>query len=121
MLVGNTLPIFLSPVLLGVHVVTMWLWFFSAVIVVQVCERVALASLASHCHCSSTVSRTQVHHSGYRFPWHVDHQPDFHDFHHCKDGFHSNFGLLGVLDWLHSTDVKYRKLLAQGKEANKES
>lgn len=78
-----------------------------------------------HWHYTATaaqpVPRTQVHHSGYRFPWHVDHQPDFHDFHHCKDGFHSNFGLLGVLDWLHSTDVKYRKLLAQGKEANKES
>jgi len=58
---------------------------------------------------------TQVHHSGYRFPWHwkVDHEPDFHDFHH--EAFTSNFGLLGVMDYIFGTDRKYREHLNKRK------
>lgn len=54
------------------HVLTMWMWFIIAII------------------------GTQVHHCGYRFPWHFDHQPNFHDLHHEK--FKVNYGLLGFLD-----------------------
>jgi methylsterol monooxygenase len=31
----------------------------------------------------------------------------FHDFHH--ESFNSCFGVLGVLDWYHETDVLFRK------------
>ena len=49
------------------------------------------------------------HHAGYRFPWEppFDHQPDFHDFHHKN--FTGNYGLLGVMDYLHGTDAVWRK------------
>lgn len=51
----------------------------------------------------AAVIGTQVHHSGYRFPWTFgpDEQPDFHDFHHQK--FKCNYGNLGILDALHGT------------------
>eukprot|EP00312_Isochrysidales_sp_CCMP1244_P036530 CAMPEP_0202764334 /NCGR_PEP_ID=MMETSP1388-20130828/25626_1 /ASSEMBLY_ACC=CAM_ASM_000864 /TAXON_ID=37098 /ORGANISM="Isochrysis sp, Strain CCMP1244" /LENGTH=367 /DNA_ID=CAMNT_0049432787 /DNA_START=11 /DNA_END=1114 /DNA_ORIENTATION=- len=51
----------------------------------------------------TAVIGTQVHHSGFRLPWHFnpDEQPDFHDFHHEK--FKCNYGHLGILDAVHGT------------------
>lgn len=62
----------------------------------------------------AAVIGTQVHHSGYRFPWTFgpDEQPDFHDFHHQK--FKCNYGNLGILDALHGTSdmfVEHRERL----------
>lgn len=50
---------------------------------------------------------TQLHHCGYRWPWnsHLDHNPDFHDFHHQK--FNCNYGLLGWFDTLHGTNKQF--------------
>nr|UWM22968.1 Sphingoid base hydroxylase 4 [Emiliania huxleyi] len=55
----------------------------------------------------TAVIGTQVHHSGFRLPWHFgpDEQPDFHDFHHQK--FTCNYGHLGILDALHGTSKMY--------------
>lgn len=52
---------------------------------------------------------TQFHHCGYRWPWvaPLDHNPDFHDFHHQK--FTCNFGMLGWLDALHGTDGPWKE------------
>jgi sterol desaturase/sphingolipid hydroxylase (fatty acid hydroxylase superfamily) len=71
-LVGNILPMVLGPFLCHTHVLTYISW---AVIGITV---------------------TEIHHSGYRFPWTLpfDHEPDFHDYHH--EYFNrGNYGLLG--------------------------
>lgn len=80
-LLGNVLPIALGPVLVRAHLVTACVYYAAASIV------------------------TQVHHSGYRFPWNVDHQPDFHDAHHRY--FSTAFGLLGICDIVFQTDTLF--------------
>ena len=66
--------------------------------------------IVAHAHVSfalmwiiTAVIGTQVHHSGFRLPWHFgpDEQPDFHDFHHQKST--CNYGHLGILDAVHGT------------------
>mmetsp|Transcript_11975 Transcript_11975/g.30325 ORF Transcript_11975/g.30325 Transcript_11975/m.30325 type:complete len:262 (-) Transcript_11975:492-1277(-) len=79
-LLNNVLPLWIGPVLLRTHVLTAYLYY-------------ALAILT-----------TQHHHSGYRIPFfHLpfDIQPDFHDLHHER--FNGNYGLTGLLDYLHGT------------------
>lgn len=64
-------------------------------------------------------------HSGYHFPFHFS--PEFHDYHHEKwVKFKKDFPLLiilksfrfnycygsGILDWLHGTDIPFRKSVA---------
>lgn len=83
---ANLAPIGLTVSLLRAHVFTVLVWFVLAVVVTQF-----------H-HCGWTVDArvplvTAMPHAK---------QPDFHDRHHFP-GFNSNFGLLGVLDWLHGT------------------
>jgi fatty acid hydroxylase domain-containing protein 2 len=80
MLLSNIVPLMLGPLLARAHVVTLLSWFFVGVIT------------------------TQIHHSGYEFPWHAfdpTGQPSMHDYHH--EFYHANYGLLGVLDRLHGT------------------
>ena len=43
-------------------------------------------------------------HSGYHFPFFPS--PEAHDFHHLK--FNQCYGVLGILDYLHGTDVLFR-------------
>eukprot|EP01122_Echinamoeba_exundans_P004249 TRINITY_DN1425_c0_g1_i3.p1 TRINITY_DN1425_c0_g1~~TRINITY_DN1425_c0_g1_i3.p1 ORF type:complete len:185 (-),score=9.58 TRINITY_DN1425_c0_g1_i3:43-597(-) len=76
-LLSNLVPLACGPLLLRSHITTTWIWFVIATI------------------------GTEIHHSGYRFPWNLDHQPNFHDYHH--EAFNFNFGLLGWLDKLHGT------------------
>lgn len=59
------------------------------------------------------VMATQVHHSGFRLPWHFgpDEQPDFHDYHHAK--FNCNYGHMGVLDKLHGTSKMFEAHVAK--------
>jgi len=89
MIFCNIIPITLGPLLVGCHIVTFWLWGILAVL------------------------GTQVHHCGFRFPWQpkFDQQPDFHDYHH--ENFTSNYGLLGILDYLHGTDKPWRNVRKQ--------
>jgi sterol desaturase/sphingolipid hydroxylase (fatty acid hydroxylase superfamily) len=49
---------------------------------------------------------TMSSHSGFRFP--ITPNPFFHDFHHQY--FDENYGVLGILDYLHGSSVKYRAL-----------
>lgn len=81
--------------------------------------------IVAHAHVSfalmwiiTAVIGTQVHHSGFRLPWHLgpDEQPDFHDFHHQKST--CNYGHLGILDAVHGTSrvwLKHRAKLAADK------
>lgn len=44
-------------------------------------------------------------HSGFHFP--LSFSPEMHDFHHLK--FHTCYGWLGLLDWIHGTDWKFQQ------------
>lgn len=79
-IVSNLLPVALGPIITGSHLATAWLWF-----------AVALMS-------------TTVSHSGYHLP--LLPSPEAHDYHHLK--FNNCFGVLGVLDRLHGTDLQFR-------------
>lgn len=72
---GNLFTVAAGPLLLGSCQVTTYIW-------------VTLATAV-----------TIIHHSGYHLPFLPS--PEFHDYHHMK--FIGNYGLLGVLDWLHDT------------------
>ncbi len=71
----NVIPVLLPPLLFGGHFWVMNLWISIA-----------------------TVNTTAVH-SGYRLPGFPD--PESHDIHHSQT--HYNYGVLGLLDRLHST------------------
>ncbi|XP_031353393.1 fatty acid hydroxylase domain-containing protein 2-like isoform X1 [Photinus pyralis] len=77
---SNLLPPFLGVFIMGSHVATAWLWFSLAI----------LSTLNAH--------------SGYHLPFLPS--PEAHDFHHLK--FNQCFGVLGVLDRLHGTDINFR-------------
>lgn len=79
-IISNLLPMALGPIITGSHLATAWLWF-----------AVGLMS-------------TTVAHSGYHLP--LFPSPEAHDYHHLK--FNNCFGVLGVLDRLHGTDLQFR-------------
>jgi fatty acid hydroxylase domain-containing protein 2 len=76
----NLGPVVAGPFLAQAHICTYWLWLTVAV----------ATTVNSHC--------------GYHFPFAPS--PENHDFHHLA--FNVNYGVLGVLDWLHGTDEPYR-------------
>lgn len=90
---GNVLPLVLSPLMLNSHLFTVVVWYVVAIVGVQ------------------------WHHCGYSLfpPQQVGfpvQQPDFHDWHHKRGGGApggGNYGILGIFDWLHGTDSKWRK------------
>jgi methylsterol monooxygenase len=84
MLVANVLPLALGPILMRSHLLTTAIWYFIAIV------------------------GTQSHHCGYQFPWFFGNQPKMHDLHH--ETYTSNFGLLGILDWLHGTYVSGKRV-----------
>ncbi|KAI9362544.1 hypothetical protein DFJ73DRAFT_598588, partial [Zopfochytrium polystomum] len=77
-LILNAIPLILGPLVMRAHLFTLWVWIF-----------IAVATIVAD-------------HSGYSFPFFA---PSVvrHDFHHLR--FNSNFGALGLLDWLHGTDA----------------
>lgn len=77
---SNLVPPFLGVLIAGSHVATAYLWFSLAVL------------------------NTLNAHSGYHWPFFPS--PEAHDFHHLK--FNQCFGVLGVLDRLHGTDLLFR-------------
>ncbi|PRD21362.1 UNVERIFIED_CONTAM: Fatty acid hydroxylase domain-containing protein 2 [Trichonephila clavipes] len=79
---GNVFSLLPSFLILGSHMSVCWLWF------------------------GISLMFTINNHSGYHFPF-MSSTPKFHDYHHSK--FDQNFGLLGFLDWMHETDLSYRK------------
>lgn len=87
--VSNLAPLLLGLLFFGAHLFTMLVWVNFAIL------------------------GTQYHHSGYKMPWSpvFDEHPNFHDFHH--EVFNANYGAAGWLDYLHNTDEKWRKRIAQ--------
>ena len=90
---SNVLPLVLGPLLLRAHLFTVVVWYTFAILGVQ------------------------VHHCGYelfprqRIGFPVQ-QPEFHDWHHQHGGGApggGNYGTLGIFDWLHGTDRKWRQ------------
>ncbi|XP_052792488.1 fatty acid hydroxylase domain-containing protein 2-like isoform X2 [Mya arenaria] len=78
--ISSFLPPTLGPLIMASHLATAWLWFILAF----------LSTTISHC--------------GYHLP--LLPSPEAHDYHHLK--FNQNFGVLGVLDRLHGTDIQFR-------------
>ncbi|XP_015909257.1 fatty acid hydroxylase domain-containing protein 2-like [Parasteatoda tepidariorum] len=78
---SNLLPTFLGSVIFKLHVTSMWSWLVFA------------------------TSYGVIVHSGYHLPFTPT--PEFHHYHHHK--FTENFGVAGMLDWLHGTDKEFRK------------
>ncbi|KAI8846916.1 hypothetical protein BC829DRAFT_418758 [Chytridium lagenaria] len=74
---SNMFPIVIGPLFMGSHIFTYWLWLTTAIV--------------------TTIST----HSGFVVPGMPS--PMRHDFHHYR--FNSCFGVLGVLDFIHGTDV----------------
>jgi len=80
-LFSNLIPLLSGPVIMGSHlaVVTVWL--------------------------SLAIMNTLYVHSGYHLPFLPS--PEAHDFHHLR--FNENFGVLGLLDYIHGTDRQFRQ------------
>jgi methylsterol monooxygenase len=78
--ISNIVPVIAGPMITQAHTLTSSLWVVIATFV------------------------TVVHHSGYHLPWLPS--SEFHDFHHLK--VNCNYGILGILDWLHGTDALFR-------------
>jgi len=78
---SNILPVLTGPLIAGSHVGIIWVW-----------QSVAMMTAIST-------------HSGYHIPFQPS--PEAHDFHHLR--FNVNFGVLGILDYLHGTDVMFRE------------
>lgn len=77
---SNVLPTALGPALIGSHPIVHWLW---AVL---------------------SASYGVIVHSGYHLPFLPS--PEMHDFHHLR--FNENYGIIGLMDWLHGTDASFR-------------
>jgi len=90
-LFSNVGPVMLGPLVTGCHTITMWFWISLAIL--------------------STVHS----HSGYAFPGTPFKPATMHDFHHSSFG--SNYGALGVLDWLHGTDKPFKLALLKRQQA----
>ncbi|KAK6643560.1 hypothetical protein RUM43_005070 [Polyplax serrata] len=100
---SNVLPVFLGIFILKSHLATAWLWF------------------------SLAIAFTLSEHSGYHLPFFPS--SEAHDFHHktsvvqashsdfslykklTKIKFNNCYGVLGVLDWFHGTDLEFRKTM----------
>ncbi|OAF70808.1 C-4 methylsterol oxidase [Intoshia linei] len=80
-ILGNLCPILAGPFLLGSHMTVALIWIF-----MDICSTVS-----SHC--------------GYHFP--LMSSNEAHDFHHFQ--FTNNFGVIGILDYLHGTDKVFKK------------
>jgi len=79
-IVSNILPIGLGPIFLRSHLVVLWIYSIYA------------------------TTETLTVHSGFHLP--LLKSPEFHDFHHLK--FNYNYGVFGLMDWLHGTDSLFR-------------
>jgi len=78
---SNIVPIYMGTLICGSHVATIYLWNILAVL------------------------NTLNAHSGYHFPFFPS--PEAHDYHHLK--FNQCYGVLGILDYLHGTDIQFRE------------
>jgi len=81
--VSNMFPVLLGPIITSTHIMNLWLWM------------------------AIVISATINGHSGYLFSFSPFGYAYSHDFHHSS--FVDNYGALGFLDWIHSTNHSYRE------------
>ncbi|KAJ9063772.1 hypothetical protein DSO57_1037490 [Entomophthora muscae] len=89
-IITNISPLLVGPLLLESHPVTIWFYFSEAII------------------------NTVVTHGGYTFFGFPN--ADMHDSHH--ETFNNMFGVIGLLDYLHGTDIKFKERIASAKVKN---
>jgi len=78
---SNLLPVLCGPMILGTHYAVTCVWVMFAIL-------------------------NTIHvHSGYHLPFLPS--PQSHDWHHLR--FNENFGVIGLLDYLHGTDAAFRQ------------
>lgn len=82
-IVANVFPLWLGVFLAGGSLKFAWVWWSIATTV------------------------TSISHSGYHFPF--SSSAEAHDFHHLH--FTDCYGVMGILDYLHGTDTKFRKTI----------
>ncbi|XP_038943139.1 fatty acid hydroxylase domain-containing protein 2 isoform X4 [Rattus norvegicus] len=82
--VSNMLPVMVGPLAMGSHLSSITVWL----------SLVLIVSSITHC--------------GYHLPFLPS--PEFHDYHHLK--FNQCYGVLGVMDHLHGTDVMFKQTKA---------
>nr|XP_048293714.1 fatty acid hydroxylase domain-containing protein 2 isoform X2 [Myodes glareolus] len=82
--VSNMLPVMVGPLAMGSHLSSITVWLSLALII------------------------TTISHCGYHLPFLPS--PEFHDYHHLK--FNQCYGVLGVLDHLHGTDIIFKQTKA---------
>ncbi|XP_057631783.1 fatty acid hydroxylase domain-containing protein 2 isoform X2 [Chionomys nivalis] len=82
--VSNMLPVMVGPLAMGSHLSSITMWLSLALII------------------------TTISHCGYHLPFLPS--PEFHDYHHLK--FNQCYGVLGVLDHLHGTDIIFKQTKA---------
>jgi len=75
------IPLTAGPFILGSHLAVTWVWVAFAIV------------------------NTLHVHSGYHLP--LAPSPESHDFHHLR--YNENFGVLGLLDYIHGTDTEFRR------------
>lgn len=80
-LVCNLVPVHFGCFIMGSHLSTCAIWYTLAVV------------------------NTLNSHSGWHLP--LTPSPEAHDYHHLV--FNENFGVLGILDYVHQTDVGFRR------------
>ncbi|XP_028638345.1 fatty acid hydroxylase domain-containing protein 2 [Grammomys surdaster] len=83
-MVANMLPVMVGPLAMGSHLSSITAWL----------SLVLIISTLTHC--------------GYHLPFLP--LPELHEYHHLK--FNECYGILGVLDHLHGTDVTFKKTKA---------
>jgi sterol desaturase/sphingolipid hydroxylase (fatty acid hydroxylase superfamily) len=79
---------------MGSHIMVLWLWLIIA------------------------LSSTVCGHSGYEFPWSPMAPAQVHDYHH--ESFRSNYGSIGLLDWVHGTDELFWQHIDKKSEGKKD-
>jgi len=84
-LFSNIGPLVLATIVSRTHSSVVYLWYLNALLT------------------------TTFHHSGYSFPGFLN--SSFHDYHHLK--FNKNFGVIGLLDYIHGTGKESKILKGQ--------
>ncbi|XP_072256578.1 fatty acid hydroxylase domain-containing protein 2-like isoform X2 [Pyxicephalus adspersus] len=87
-IISIMLPVMIGPMLMGSHLVTITLWFSLALI------------FATITHC------------GFYLPFLP--YSEYHDFHHLKSN--QCYGVLGIVDWLHGTDLVFKQTKAYNRQ-----
>jgi len=89
-IISDMLPVIAGPLILTSHPVSYYFWFTFAMF------------------------HTVNIHSGYHLP--LIQSPEAHDYHHHK--FNQNYGIMGLMDHIHGTDLEWRQTNSKQRHVN---